>query len=215
MPRVSAVRTHSQQIQELYTLEDDVAYCTNFDGLMEALNIPYTHDEWRLFIDASSGIKFALLNRGKILPTIPLAYSVKRKETCDNFKLILEKIKYEEFDWPICADFKVIHLLLGMQLGFIKFGCILCEWDSRDRAKHYTDFEWPVRGNPILRQKNVVAPPLVERHRFILPALHIKLGLMKNFVRAMDREGEGFRHLKTVFNKISDEKIKAGTLLYQ
>jgi hypothetical protein len=31
----------------------------------------------------------------------------KGKESCESLKLLLEYIKYEEFGWLICADFKV------------------------------------------------------------------------------------------------------------
>jgi hypothetical protein len=47
-------------------------------------------------------------------------------------KLLLEKIHYEKYKWNICGDLKVIALLLGVQLGYTKYCCSLCEWDSRD-----------------------------------------------------------------------------------
>jgi hypothetical protein len=44
-----------------------------------------------------------------------------------------------------------------------------------------------------------------------LPPLHIKLGLMKNFVVAMDHNRSGFQYLKDKFGKIkTDAKLKAG-----
>jgi hypothetical protein len=39
--------------------------------------------------------------------------------------------------WNICADLKIIGLLLGLQLGDTTFPCFLSEWDSRDKAHHY------------------------------------------------------------------------------
>lgn len=33
---------------------------------------------------------------------------------------------------------------------------------------------------------------------------------MKNFVKAMDKNGDGFTYLKSVFPKISDAKLKEG-----
>jgi hypothetical protein len=44
---------------------------------------------------------------------------------------------------------------------------------------------------------------------FISP-LHIKLGLMKNFVKVMDTNGAGFMCLKHKFPRLSDAKIKEG-----
>jgi hypothetical protein len=45
-----------------------------------------------------------------------------------------------------------------------------------------------------------------------LPPLHIKLGL-KNFVKAMDRDGQGFRYLQGKFPRISDAKMKEGIFI--
>ena len=44
----------------------------------------------------------------------------------------------------------------------------------------------------------------------ILPSLHIKLGLFKNFVKALDKNGAGFYYLKETFPRVSDSKIKEG-----
>ena len=52
--------------------------------------------------------------------------------------------------------------------------------------------------------------PLVDPKKVLLPPLHIKLGLMKNFVKAMDREGEGFKYLTEHFPRLSEAKIKEG-----
>jgi len=48
-------------------------------------------------------------------------------------KLLLGKIKYDEFKWKLCGDLKVVALLLGLQLGCTKYCCLLCEWDSGTR----------------------------------------------------------------------------------
>jgi hypothetical protein len=37
--------------------------------------------------------------------------------------------------------------------------------------------------------QNVINEPLVARDRIILPPLHIKLGLMKQFVKALNKDG--------------------------
>ena len=43
-----------------------------------------------------------------------------------------------------------------------------------------------------------------------LPPLHIQLGLMKNFVRALHKNGAAFQHLFTVFPGLSAAKLKEG-----
>ena len=52
--------------------------------------------------------------------------------------------------------------------------------------------------------------PLVGINKVLLPPLHIKLGLMKNFVKAMDKNGATFQHLWTLLPAPSSAKIKEG-----
>ena len=57
---------------------------------------------------------------------------------------------------------------------------------------------------------NVIHNPIVSRDKIIFPPLHIKLGLMKQFVKALSVDGESFQHLICTFPGFSFEKIKAG-----
>ena len=43
-----------------------------------------------------------------------------------------------------------------------------------------------------------------------MPPFHIKLGLMKNFVQAMDHNGTAFLYLRQKFPMLSDAKIREG-----
>ncbi|UYV62858.1 hypothetical protein LAZ67_2002168 [Cordylochernes scorpioides] len=61
-----------------------------------------------------------------------------------------------------------------------------------------------------IRYKNIANLPLIDSENIYLPPLHIKLGLMKNFVKAMDRNASGFAYLKQKFSSISEAKIKEG-----
>jgi hypothetical protein len=44
----------------------------------------------------------------------------------------------------------------------------------------------------------VLNNPLVNTEKVFLPPLPIKLGLMKNFIKAMDKNGAGFMYLKQI-----------------
>jgi len=68
-----------------------------------------------------------------------LAHAANIKERYGSVKLQLGKIKYDEFKWKLHGDLKVVALLLGMQLGYTKYCCFLCEWDSRDKQNHYVN----------------------------------------------------------------------------
>jgi hypothetical protein len=44
----------------------------------------------------------------------------------------------------------------------------------------------------------------------LLPPLHIKQGLVKNFVKALDKSGEGFPCLRSKFSNLHHTKVKQG-----
>ena len=44
----------------------------------------------------------------------------------------------------------------------------------------------------------------------LLPPLHIKLGLIKQFVKSLPRDGDCFRYLCSKFPKLSEAKLKEG-----
>ena len=46
-----------------------------------------------------------------------------------------------------------------------------------------------------------------------MPPLHIKLGLIKQFVKALDRNLEAFKYLQNFFPKLCETKIKAGVFI--
>jgi hypothetical protein len=46
-----------------------------------------------------------------------------------------------------------------------------------------------------------------------LSPLHIKLGLIKNFVKYMDYIGRGFEYMRNKFPNVSDAKVKAGKFI--
>jgi len=97
---------------------------------------------------------------------------------------------------------------MGLQLGYTKFCCFLCEWDSRDKKIPYIKKEWPKRESNTPGQKNVLHPSLVNSDMIILPSLHIKLGLFENFSKALDQNFSGFHYLKEKFPRVSDSKVK-------
>ncbi|KAF2352327.1 hypothetical protein FHG87_016916 [Trinorchestia longiramus] len=105
---------------------------------------------------------------------------------------------------------KVVGLILGLQGGYTKYPYFLCLWDSCADDQHYVRQEWPSRQGLKPESHNVVSHPLVEPSKILLPPLYIKLGLMKNFVKALDREGGGFAFLHQKFQQKNMEKIKAG-----
>ena len=187
-------RGHHEEFKDFFFQEDGVVFCNDVPPpITEVLGHEYNPDQWRLFIDSSKvGLQLVLLHDGNKFPSVPLAHAAKMKESYESMKLLLGKIKNDKFKWKLCGDLKVAALLLGMQLGYTKYCCFLCKRDSRDKRNHYVNKLWPNRPSLTPEQKNVVSPPLVLPEKIYLPSLLIKLGLMKNFVKGMDKTGRGF-----------------------
>ncbi|GBM00703.1 hypothetical protein AVEN_150878-1 [Araneus ventricosus] len=171
-------------------------------------------NDWGLFIDALKlSLKAVLLNNGNELPSIPVAHAVYMKETYHNLKQLLEMINYTKYGWKICADLKVMSLLMGLQLGYTKYCCFLCLWDSRAIAFHYIKRDWPQRASFKPGEMNVKHPLLAEPNKIIIPPLYIKLGLVKNLVKAMDKNGPAFKYLREKIPLLSVTKIKEGVFV--
>ena len=124
-------------------------------------------------------------------------------------ELLLEAIKYSEYQWILCGDLKVIGLLMGMQAGFTKY-YFLCLCDSRAVSQHYKQKDWGSRNAFVPGEHRLKENPLVDMNKGLLPPLHIKLGLMKNFVKALHKNGAAFQNLSTVFPGLSAAKLKEG-----
>ncbi|KAK1789290.1 hypothetical protein P4O66_015230, partial [Electrophorus voltai] len=114
------------------------------------------------------------------------------------------------FSQASMADLKVVVLLMGLQLEYAKYCCFLCEWDSRAHFLYCVKKDWPLRKSLKIGEKNVQHSALAEPDNILLPPLHIKPGLMKNLVKAMDRNGSAFKYLSENFPWISEAKIKDG-----
>lgn len=204
-------RHREQEFTSFFSEEETLVYCNNIPELLLKLGLPhYDPIDWRLFIDASKrSLKCVLLHNENKLSSVPVAHSVIMRETYENLEKIMCKLNYQEHKWQVCGDFKVIGILLGLQSGYTKHPCFLCEWDSRARLHHWSQKEWP-RRHWIVGSKNIKQKTLVDKSNILLPPLHIKLGLMKQFVKALNNEGECFQYLCHRFPGISNAKIKEG-----
>jgi len=62
----------------------------------------------------------------------------------------------------------------------------------------------------VIGQNNIREETLIDRDKVIFPPLHIKLSLMKQFMKALNKEGECFKYICKFFSRLSSEKLKAG-----
>lgn len=211
---VNFYRDRNKPLMQYFKKENSICYCQDIDGLMQSVGWEHKSNEWRLFIDGSTeSLKAVLLHNGNEKPSIPVGHSVDLDESYENLEAILKAVKYEEHQWQLCGDLKVINMLMGMQAGYTKFMCFLCEWDSRADDQHYIKKHWPARKNYVPGKANVESQPLVDPQNILLPPLHIKLGLIKNFVKKLKPGGGPLSYLKQKFPRLSEAKIKEGVFV--
>lgn len=210
--KVTYFRSRESAFLQYFRSNDGFVYCQNVGGLMKELGIPdYNATEWRLFIDSSKrSLKCVLLHNGNLYGSVPIGHSVSLREEYEDIKKVIDLLQYNMHQWIICVDLKMVCFLLGQQRGYTKYPCFLCMWDSRARDKHWVQSNWPPRSELRPGDPNILNQPLVDRKNIIFPPLHIKLGLMKQFVKALSVEGDCFKYIVSAFPSLSYEKIKAG-----
>ena len=193
-------------------MENKLGYCTNIPGWFTSLGLPHNPSDWCLFIDYSKrSLKGVLLNGNKY-PSIPIAHFVHLKESYDNMELLLEAIKYSEYQWSLWGPqghwssygyARGLHKVLLLPLSL---------WNSRAVSQHYKQKDWGSRSTFVPDEHSLKDNPMVDMNKVLLPPLHIKLGLMKNFVKALHKNSAAFPHLSTVFPGLSAAKLKEASL---
>ena len=56
----------------------------------------------------------------------------------------------------------------------------------------------------------MIRQPLVLREKILLPTLHLKLGLAKQFIKALKSDSKALSHVKAMFPKLLEAKMKGG-----
>jgi hypothetical protein len=121
-------------------------FCCNIPGLLQKFGVEYKVNEWRLFINSSKrSLKAVLCTTATTTFSLPIGHSVHLKESYENLELVLTKIGYTPHDWMIHGDRKALCMLLGQQVGYTKYPCFVCEWDSRARSQHWEQKHWTPR----------------------------------------------------------------------
>jgi len=90
-------------------------------------------------------------------------------------------------------------------------------WDSKAYSTHYTKNDYEMRTeHHNVDELSVRHEPLVARDRIILPPLHVKLGIVKQFICYLFKKSpncEGAKYLRQFFAGIvSDSHLVAGVL---
>ena len=92
------LRTRNQEFQQFFKTVGYFTYCKDTDGLIDAMHMRHSRDQWRLFIDASkTSLKAVLLHNGNKLPSIPVAYAPGTKETYTAMSNILVEVDCRKY----------------------------------------------------------------------------------------------------------------------
>ena len=86
--------------------------------------------------------------------------------------------------------------------------CVFGTAGGKKRALYKKD--WPVLRELISGFLNVLAPLLMECSKIVFPPLHVKLGIMKQFVNALEKDGNCFKYICMKFPGLAIAKLKAG-----
>ncbi len=213
--KITIYRKRHEEFLKFFASNDSMVYCNDIKGLMSLYKTDmYEPANWRIFIDSSKeSLKAVLLHNGNEYAAVPIGHSTILKESYESLKCLLDSVNYNLHQWRISGDFKMINLLVGLQSGNVKYPCFLCLWDSRDRHSHWIRKDWPKRSEWKVGSHNVINKSLVDLEKILLPPLHIKLGLMKQFVKALNKDGNCYKYIKATFPNLSDAKTKEGVFV--
>lgn len=172
---------------------------------MSKFNITYDKDGWRLFIDSlKRSLKAVLLHHGSQYASVPVGQSVHLKERYENLALVFNKIKYADHCWTICGDLKVIPCFLVNKVDIESSHVAFVSWRAVIRQVNIgSKKEWPKRQNLEPGTKNVFRNSLFYPKKLLLPLLHIKLDVMKQFVKAIPKYVDWFKYLCKMFPGLS------------
>ena len=212
--KISKPRKRHVTFANFYAMSFDsdhplLCYCSDIHGLFQEIGIACSASDWRLVIDSSKrSLKAVLLHNGNVHPSIPIAHFVQMKEDRESVKILLELIQYNNHNWDVCGGFKMIAFLLRLQGGYTKHSCFFCLWNSKTNEQHYLVKNWPASKDLTPGSHNVLNSSLTEKSKILLPPMHIKLGLAKQFVKALKPTSRAFRHIRQMFPSISEAKLK-------
>ena len=85
---------------QYFSEEEDFLYYNNIESLLNEMGVEnYSPDDCRLFIDSSKlSLRCVLLHNGNEFGSIPIAHSVKGKESYESVKRVLQLTSYDQHE---------------------------------------------------------------------------------------------------------------------
>ena len=88
-----------EEFKDFFSQENGVIFCNDVCSVMEVLGHEYNPDQWRLFSHSlNMSLKVVLFHNGNKFPSVPLALEANMKGSYESMKLLLGKIKFDEFN---------------------------------------------------------------------------------------------------------------------
>ena len=117
-------------------------------------------------------------------------------------------LKYNDDEWEICVDLMMVNCLMGQHGGYIKYPCFLCLWDDRAKQQHLLQKKWRPTLTANIGEPDVIHESLIAREKMMFAPLHIiKLGLMKQFMKALGKNGKCMEFISSAIPHLSTEQI--------
>ena len=104
----------------------------------------------------------------------------------------------------------MVNVLLGQQSGFTTYPCFLCMWIVGTVLNITQRKTGLCRRNRCLAKKGTSSTTLSWTETIFFLSLHIKLGLIKQFPKALFKDCHCFPYLYQAFPELIMEKLKAG-----
>jgi len=125
--------------------------------------------------------------------------------------LLLLKTNYAEFSWYVCGDFKMLVFCWVSRVAIpntlVFFACGTTElMESRVLREDPLAAKARINTRKVQCHQGVTC----KRGKSFITPLHIKLGLVKQFVKVLDIKGETFQVIRAMIPKMSDAKLKGG-----
>ena len=137
------------------------------------MGIPnYNLHNWHLFIDrAKAGLK-RVVAMGNSYVSMPVGHFTTSKERDESLQIVCQKLAYEEHQWLLCVDRKMVNCLLGSKPDTQNI-CVLITLGQQSSKLAVEKKEWPLKSIMNVVTANIINNLLVSRENLILPPLYI------------------------------------------
>ena len=119
--------TFYRKLVPFYDDQLNFVFCKDIPVVLMKLGVTeYFPVDWRLFIDNLKRNLNCVMHITNVYRSVPIGHSTMLQEKYDAMKSVLQHIKYNNHQWVICVDLKMVNFLLGQQSGCTKYPYFLC-----------------------------------------------------------------------------------------